>query len=317
MTWKVKGLPFSRHQSSCSNTTPTSFSWDDDIDLDVELWVDYALEEGVHTPREKKYKYAWICESRAILPFLSRLYDTDKDGKKVVTGITPTLQSMIDSYDIIFTCDWDLIALHDKIQFAYAGSTLPWITPVSGHDNTAITKKINNCSFVSSNKQMCLGHSYRKDIYDYIKKEELDIDVYGSITGEEYFGACDRCWERGGGDGWMDKTSAISNYKFSIVMENDFYASYFTEKLTDCFASATIPIYMGSPDVYRWFDTNGIIYVRSVEELKECIKDFNDRDAWDKEYTDRVHAVTQNWQHVKELRHPDDIIFALIKEASV
>ena len=55
MTWIVKGLPFSRHQSSCSNTKPTSFSWDDDIDLDVELWVDYALEEGVHTPREKKY----------------------------------------------------------------------------------------------------------------------------------------------------------------------------------------------------------------------------------------------------------------------
>lgn len=312
MTWKVKGIPFSSHQSSCSNLKPRMFSWDDDIDLDVELWVDYALEEGIHAPREKKYKYAWICESRSILPFLSQLYEIDEHGHKVVRGITPTLQSMIDSYDIIFTCDWDLVVLHDKIQFSYAGSTLPWISPVNPSDAV----KTKSCSFVSSNKQMCLGHSYRKVVYDYIKEETPNIDVYGSITGEDYFGKCDRCWERGG-VGWMDKRSAISDYKFSIVMENDFYSSYFTEKVTDCFASFTIPIYMGTPDLYRWFDTEGIIQVKSVDEMKECIKHYSDNNLWDVLYEEKRNYVLNNWKSVHNLRHPDDIIFARIKEASL
>ncbi|HCT54430.1 MAG TPA: hypothetical protein DF712_18450 [Balneola sp.] len=312
MTWIVKGLPFSTHQSSCSNTKPTMFSWDDDIDLDVELWVDYSIEQGITAPREKKYKYAWICESRAIHYFFSKLYDTDTEGRKVVNGITPTLQSMIDSYDIIFTCDWDLIALHEKIQFAYAGSTLPWIAPMDPDD----VIKSKSCSFVSSNKNMCLGHSYRKDVYDYIKKEDLDIDVYGTITGKDFFGTCNRCWERGGEEGWMDKRSAIVDYKFSIVMENDFHPSYFTEKVTDCFSSFTIPIYMGTPDLYRWFDPDGIIYVSSVDEMKECIKYYSDNDLWDALYKEKLYHVGENWKKVQQLRHPDDIIFAQIKEAS-
>lgn len=311
MTWIVKGTPFSSHQSSCSNLKPRMFSWDDDIDLDVELWVDYALEEGIHAPREKKYKYAWICESRSILPFLSRLYETDEHGHKVVRGITPTLQSMIDSYDAIFTCDKELVALHDKIHFSFAGSTLPWTVT----DDLYTLDKSKSCSFVASNKLMCVGHAYRKYVYDYIISNGLSsIDSYGSITGEDYFGKCDRCWERGGGDGWMDKSSALVDYKFSIVMENDFYSTYYTEKLTDCFSTATVPIYLGCPDIADHFNIDGIIQAENPDHLNQIISHFHQNNSWDVEYARRIMAVRDNYNRIGFIRHPDDMLYAKIME---
>ena len=33
---------------------------------------------------------------------------------------------------------------------------------------------------------------------------------------------------------------------FSVCIENDVYDTYFTEKILDCFATGTIPIYKGT-----------------------------------------------------------------------
>ena len=34
---------------------------------------------------------------------------------------------------------------------------------------------------------------------------------------------------------------------------------YFTEKLLDCFATGTIPVYLGAPDIDKHFNKDGII----------------------------------------------------------
>jgi hypothetical protein len=43
------------------------------------------------------------------------------------------------------------------------------------------------------------------------------------------------------------------------VIENDRAPNYFTEKLIDCFALGTIPIYWGCPNIGDFFDARGII----------------------------------------------------------
>ena len=73
---------------------------------------------------------------------------------------------------------------------------------------------------------------------------------------------------------------------------------------------------MGTKDLYRWFDPDGIIHISSVNELKECIKHYSDNDLWETIWRDKLHHLRENWDRVKKLRHPDDIIFAQIKEAS-
>jgi hypothetical protein len=55
------------------------------------------------------------------------------------------------------------------------------------------------------------------------------------------------------------KEEGLNDYMFSIAIENDSYETYFTEKIIDCFAVGTVPVYMGAPDIGEHFNANGII----------------------------------------------------------
>ncbi|MEK7180790.1 MAG: glycosyltransferase family 10 [Patescibacteria group bacterium] len=55
----------------------------------------------------------------------------------------------------------------------------------------------------------------------------------------------DRAW-KGRVD---DKMEVLSKYKFAICYENAPYNGYVTEKIYDCLATGTIPIYLGAPDI--------------------------------------------------------------------
>ena len=48
---------------------------------------------------------------------------------------------------------------------------------------------------------------------------------------------------------------------FSFAVENANYPTYFTEKLTDCFACGTIPVYYGTAGVAQYFNPEGIIFL--------------------------------------------------------
>jgi hypothetical protein len=55
------------------------------------------------------------------------------------------------------------------------------------------------------------------------------------------------------------KEEGLDPYMFSVAIENVRSEGYWTEKLLDCFATGTIPVYKGAPDIGRWFDDRGII----------------------------------------------------------
>lgn len=59
----------------------------------------------------------------------------------------------------------------------------------------------------------------------------------------------------------------IFNSAFNIAIENTRQEYYFTEKLLDCFIALTVPIYLGCPNIYNYFDPRGIIVVQTVDEL--------------------------------------------------
>ena len=318
MKWNIFGLPFSYHQSSCSNMKPKMFSWQE-LYGDVELWVDSAIEQGLTTQRNRKKKYAWICESRSIIPFFSNLYSLDDKGNMVVNGITPILQDMIDEYDLIFTCDKDIVKLHDKIRFCYAGSTLPW---TKKENRSLDANKYQLCSFISSNKNMCKGHQMRHDLHDLLKSEfgkpsesntEPAVHVCGSIIGEP-FGSSVAPHLEGGSPYWHDKTSGISPYVYSIIMENDSYKSYFTEKITDCFALGTIPIYWGAPDIGDYFDIDGIIQVDNIEEIVTKLRWLNIPENRNRDIVTRKNAMLNNLKKIDFLESPDDMLYRKIME---
>ena len=61
----------------------------------------------------------------------------------------------------------------------------------------------------------------------------------------------------------------LKDYAFSIVVENN--PDWFTEKLIDCFACGTIPIYWGKLNIDKYFDDCGIIQFETIDELKDEI----------------------------------------------
>ena len=78
---------------------------------------------------------------------------------------------------------------------------------------------------------------------------------------------------------------------FSVAIENASYESYFTEKIQDCFATATIPIYYGSPDIGKFFNPKGIITLTDDLDFSTLTADL---------YYDRIDAVKENLEIVKD-----------------
>lgn len=62
------------------------------------------------------------------------------------------------------------------------------------------------------------------------------------------------------------------NYKFVIAIENSFINGYMSEKLFIPILAGSIPIYMGAPDVHKYFNTKRFIHVRDFESLEKCIE---------------------------------------------
>jgi len=301
---KIKGigLPFSVHQSSCSSMSPEKFTWTED-DADIEVWMDNDIPDAIRVPLEEgKKRYAWICESRAIVPQLRQAFKQEKLFKDI-----------IDSYDAIFTCEQELIEKHDKIHFSFAGSNLPWVND----KKYKIHEKTKTISFIASSKNMCKGHELRHRLFEKIKGQPLSVqtsafgvDVHGSITGK-CFGYKPGCHIKGYTENeWHDKLQALEDYMFSVVIENDLYDTYFTEKLTDCFATGTIPVYWGTRRVGDYFNTDGIIFIDdNIESVYNKLKELTPE-----VYRSRLDAIEDNFERVKNMMTADDMLYDNIRK---
>ena len=87
---------------------------------------------------------------------------------------------------------------------------------------------------------------------------------------------------------------------YSIVMENGVYDNYFCEKITDCFATATIPIYWGSRTIERYFDIDGIIFLDDLNSLEELNEDL---------YQSKIKHVKNNLEILKSMNTSEDFIY--------
>ena len=291
---KIKGIgiPFSYHQSSCSSKKPKTFSWTEDSS-EIEVWVDSAIPRALNLERDPNIKrYAWLCESRAIIPQVRSMFNHEE-----------VFDAMINSFDGIFTCENELVDMHDNINFCLIGSNLPWIKEYKIHTKSKLI------SFIASHKLLTQGHYIRHELYKSIMRNKTDIDVYGSITGNS-FGHNPGCHLDGTRIEWHDKSEGMKDYMFSLVIENDQYDTYFTEKITDCFATGTIPVYWGTKNIGDHFDVDGIIQITdNIEDAVSTISSLSKDD-----YIKRMDYVKRNFEIVSSMESADDMIFSKIKE---
>lgn len=173
----------------------------------------------------------------------------------------------------ILTHDDRLIHLENSINFPTGGC---WIKQ---NDIRLYENKMNCCSIISSNKKFLKGHQLRHEIC----ATNLCFCFGPSYTKLDY------------------KLDALKNYKFHLAIENVKTNYYFTEKLIDCFATGTIPIYWGAKKIDNFFNPKGIIQFDSLEEISEILLNLN-RYKIDQKY------INENFELAKKYLLPEQRI---------
>jgi hypothetical protein len=188
------------------------------------------------------------------------------EGKAIIPQVyqhvVQNLQLYLDTFELIFTSDKSLYSLHDKIKFVPANTL--WVKDLQVYEKTKLL------SMISSGKQWTRGHQLRINTRD---KMFGKADIYGNDINPI---------ER--------KEDGLKDYMFSIAIENDSYETYFTEKILDCFATGTIPIYWGARDIGDHFNPDGIIN----------LEDFKYEDLTSELYYSKIDAIKENFELSKK-----------------
>lgn len=72
--------------------------------------------------------------------------------------------------------------------------------------------------------------------------------------------------------GYEAKHELLAGYKFTVVIENFTYSGYVTEKIFDAIAAATIPIYLGAPDILDFVPKGTFIAARGFDNPADLEK---------------------------------------------
>ena len=207
-----------------------------------------------------KPTYIWLLESKQIIP---QYYQWIIDNYEFVTS----------RVDGIFSCDKELCAKYPKISYSVINA-VPWVQDRKVHEKTKLV------SMIASNKRMCEGHARRLQFVDKFRDK---LDFYGRGFNEI---SC--------------KEDGLRDYMFSVGIENAVYDTYFTEKLTDCFACGTIPIFYGCKGVTEYFNEDGIIFLDDDFDLSMLTKDL---------YYSKIDVIKDNFERSINFPVAEDYLY--------
>ena len=212
------------------------------------------------------YKIAWIHEPRQLNPLQGRRYDN--------------VEKLIKKFDYVMTYDYHLLSKYPK-ETIFTVDNAIWI-----NDNfNKIHPKSNFVSMIFSWKNWTEGHQLRHKI----AKQVEGVSLYGTGAGREIKG----------------KEEGLMDYKYSIVIENSNSPFYFTEKILDCFACGTVPIYWGCNNIGEFFNKKGIMSFSEIEDLNTIFETL----AKPNHYEEILPYVKENYQKVQEYKIYEDWIY--------
>lgn len=263
------GSPFSHTYSSCLNVKPKNFEWvhNHSTDSGIEVYMDYDIFGAVRS--KSKNKFLWLCESKSITPDQNKFLI---DNYNVINKI----------YKKIFVHDYELLKLGDSCVYCPPAANVSWVI------DRKIHLKQKMVSMISSGKTFCTGHLFRNKKMEEFKKNNYPIDYYG-----KFFNPFEK------------KEDVLNDYYFSITIENESYSNYYTEKLMDCFATGTIPIYYGTPELPKMFNPDGVIILDNNFNINHLSKDL---------YYSKMEAIKENFEKCLDHQPADDFIFDKIME---
>lgn len=239
-----------------------------DMELKFIEWVkdgsasiSIHIDNGIHAPINTNTKnYGWLCESKTII--LEQYEWCERN-----------IETLKQKFIKVFTHNVELAKLSDIFQLTQCSAK-------SYFSHGEVYPKTKLVSMIASNKTMCGEHIYRQKM---IKKFSTKCDHFGR-----------------GYRQIVNKEDGLKDYCFSIVMENATYANMFTEKITDCFMTGTIPIYYGISNIGDYFDTNGILILNDEFKIEDLSFEL---------YESKIESVKKNLQIAIDLLASEDYIY--------
>jgi hypothetical protein len=168
-------------------------------------------------------------------------------------------------YDLILTWNNAVLSECPNAKFFAPGSV--WT-----HEADTSQKKFQ-ASYLISSKTGCPGYDFRQEIFSKLPEAKGALRILKHRS-PPYL---------------PDKRGMLVPFQYSIIVENAYRPNYFTEKLTDCLATKTIPIYWGCPasdilccgilktnpgayqGVSEFFNTDGILTFTDYLSLKRIL----------------------------------------------
>jgi len=268
VTFNLVDTAFAHDKYSVAGKLSKHIAWDRSRS-DISLPTFYIHESIYNTDTPKELTYGLLFESKSLIPH-----------------IYSNAHLVADKFHKIFTYDQELID-HNPEVFHLCPAGGIWIGGTTGMGELGIKEKTKNCSLVSSNKIHCSLHNFRHRLANHIK-DYPSVDVYGPMMGHD----------------WITTCETVNNYRYSIVIENNRTKNYFTEKLLNCFAVGTVPIYLGCTNIGEYFDTNGIIEIDEQCNFDRLLGRLSEED-----YNSRIESISENYKKCLRFEIIEDYIY--------
>ena len=244
----------------------------------------YTHEEIFNTLGVPTKKFAVILEPESMACFMDSF-------KKLLTS------SISDDFVRVFTTSETLLnKLKNAELFLGMGCWYGCSSGGGAIDEKRCLKKLKLVSMVSSNKSLLPLHRRRLELVNHLKQMG-NVDIYGSFNGGSN----------------VKMNIALDDYMFNIAFESDWSAYYFSERILSCFASMTIPIYVGTDNIGKWFNIDGII-MADKDNLFDSIETIIKNKCTPEYYNERLEAIQDNFNRVQNYLSIDDYIYRTYHE---
>ena len=206
------------------------------------------------------------------------------EPRSIQPGVYEWMEHNYKKFKYVFTHDSKLLKICDNAKL------ILWGMGNSNYNSFNDIPKTKNISMVSSDKEMCELHKARKKLAVKLKDSAL-ADTYGTFDGGAF----------------ADTKTIYAAYRFSVVVENYIDDYWFTEKICNCFANKTIPIYYGAKKISVFFNWKGIIEIRNMEDFEKTIRTISDNPI--KIYENYRAAIEDNYIRVRKYENFEDWFF--------
>lgn len=275
---------FSHEKSIIAGKIPKYFEWANILKGDVgdsNSPTFYSHEQMfVQNPKDPENSYGLLFESQLLMP-----------------GFYKQVESASNKFKYIFTYNKRLIDKRsDKFKFIPAYCV--WENGAKSPGQLEICSKTKNLSMIASDKQMTYLQCFRKETATFLKANKL-ADVYGKSVNNEI----------------KHTREGLQDYRFSIAIENAAIENYFTEKLLNCFALGTLPVYLGCRNIKDFFNTDGIIFLNDLipslsyesgldNQIASIFQSLNEEF-----YLNRMPAIKDNFERCKKYQVTEDYLW--------